>query len=136
MSASGQCLCGVVTYTAEAIDTEVHSCHCSMCRRWSGGPGFAASVGKVEFTGEENIARFDSSAWAERGFCKTCGTNLFYRLKETDHYIMCMGTFDDQAQFKLAGEIYIDEKPASYEFAGDHPRLTGEEFMASLQNDN
>ena len=135
MSASGQCLCGAVTYTAEAIDTEVHSCHCSMCRRWSGGPGFSASVGKVEFTGEENIARFGSSAWAERGFCKTCGTNLFYRLKETDHYIMCMGTFDDQAQFKLAGEIYIDEKPASYEFAGDHPRLTGEEFMASLQND-
>ena len=106
-----------------------------MCRRWSGGPGFSASVGNVEFTGEENIARFGSSAWAERGFCKTCGTNLFYRLKETDHYIMCMGTFDDQAQFKLAGEIYIDEKPASYEFAGDHPRLTGEEFMASLQND-
>ncbi len=121
MSASGQCLCGAVTYTAEAIDTEVHSCHCSMCRRWSGGPGFAASVGKVEFTGEENIARFDSSAWAERGFCKTCGTNLFYRLKETAHYVMWMGTFDDQAQFKLAGEIYIDEKPASYEFAGDHP---------------
>ncbi len=49
---------------------------------------------------------------------------------------MWLGTFDDQAQFKLAGEIYIDEKPASYEFAGDHPRLTGEEFMASLQNDN
>ena len=136
MSASGQCLCGAVTYTAQAIDTEVHSCHCSMCRRWSGGPGFAASVGKVEFTGEENIARFDSSGWAERGFCKTCGTNLFYRLRETDHYVIWMGTFDDQAQFKLAGEIYIDEKPASYEFAGDHPRLTGEEFMASLQNDN
>jgi len=136
MSTSGQCLCGAVTYTAQAINTEVHSCHCSICRRWSGGPGFSASVGGVEFTGEENIARFDSSAWAERGFCKTCGTNLFYRLKETDHYIMCMGTFDDQAQFKLAGEIYIDEKPASYEFAGDHPRLTGEEFMASLQNDN
>ncbi|MCZ6641658.1 MAG: GFA family protein [Gammaproteobacteria bacterium] len=133
MSATGQCLCGAVTYTAEAVDADVHSCHCSMCRRWSGGPGFAASVGKIEFAGEENITRFDSSAWAERGFCKTCGTNLFYRLKETDHYVVWMGTFDDQALFKLAGEIYVDEKPASYEFAGDHPRLTGEEFMASLQ---
>lgn len=136
MSATGRCLCGAVTYTAEAVDPDVHSCHCSMCRRWSGGPGFAASVGKVEFAGEENIVRFDSSAWAERGFCKTCGTNLFYRFKETDHYVMWMGTFDDQAQFKLAGEIYVDEKPASYEFVGDHPRLTGEEFMASLQKES
>ncbi len=133
MSATGQCLCGAVTYTADAVDADVHSCHCSMCRRWSGGPGFAASVGEIEFAGEENITRFDSSAWAERGFCKTCGTNLFYRLKETDHYVVWMGTFDDQALFKLAGEIYVDEKPASYEFVGDHPRLTGDEFMASLQ---
>ena len=23
-----------------------------------------------------------SSAWAERGFCKNCGSHLFYRLKE------------------------------------------------------
>jgi hypothetical protein len=44
-----------------------------------------------------------------------------------------MGTFDDQTPFKLAGEIYIDEKPLVYDLAGDHPRMTGEEFMASLQ---
>jgi hypothetical protein len=104
-----------------------------MCRQWSGGPAFAAGVGKVSFEGEDNISRYESSAWAERGFCDRCGTNLFYRLKEADHYVMWMGTFDDQTPFKLAGEIFVDEKPAGYDLAGDHPRLTGEEFMASLQ---
>ena len=104
-----------------------------MCRRWTGGPAFAANVEKIDFQGEEHFARFNSSAWAERGFCTRCGSNLFYRLKEANQYIVWMGTFDDQSLFKLAGEIYVDEKPAGYQFAGDHPRMTGEEFMASLQ---
>ncbi|MGB5621125.1 MAG: GFA family protein [Gammaproteobacteria bacterium] len=133
MATTGHCLCGAVTYTAEEVQTDIHSCHCGMCRRWTGGPAFAASVGKVTFQGEENITRYDSSAWAERGFCNRCGTNLFYRLKEANHYVLWMGTFDDPAQFKLAGEIYIEEKPPAYDLAGDHPRLTGEEFVASLQ---
>ncbi len=133
MTTTGRCLCGAVTYTADDIDTDVHSCHCSMCRTWSGGPAFAVGVGSVRFDGEANITRFDSSAWAERGFCNRCGTNLFYRLKEADHYVLWMGTFDEQAAFKLAGEIYIDEKPEAYDLAGDHPRLTGAEFMASLR---
>jgi len=133
MEVTGHCLCGAVTYTAEGVETDIHSCHCSMCRRWTGGPAFAASVGKVTFEGEENVSRYDSSAWAERGFCKRCGTNLFYRLKESDHYVLWMGTFDDQTPFNLASEIFIDEKPPVYELAGDRPRLTGEEFMASLQ---
>ena len=133
MASTGKCLCGAVTFQAENVITDVHSCHCSMCRRWTGSPMMAVGVGAVSFQGEEHITRYDSSAWAERGFCSRCGTNLFYRLKEADHYIMTTGAFDDATPFKLAGEIYIDEKPEGYEFAGDHPRLTGEEFMASIQ---
>lgn len=136
MGTTGRCLCGAVTFTAEDVKTDIHSCHCSMCRRWAGGPAFATSVSAVKFEGEEHITRYQSSDWAERGFCSRCGANMFYRLKEADQYILWMGAFDDQEQFGLAGEIYIDEKPASYELAGEHPRLTGEEFLASLgQND-
>lgn len=135
MTAKGHCLCGAVTFTAEDVQTDIHSCHCSMCRRWSGGPAFAASVGEVGFTGDENITRYQSSEWAERGFCRVCGANLFYRLKGANHYIMWMGAFEDQASFRLAGEIYIDEKPPGYDLAGDHPRLTGEQFMATLQQE-
>jgi hypothetical protein len=133
MTATGKCLCGAVTFEAEGVNPHVHGCHCSMCRGWSGGPLLAAEVGSVEFTGESSIRRYQSSAWAERGFCGECGSNLFYRLKEADRYIMCTGAFDDQTLFKLVGEIYVDEKPPGYDFAGDHPRQTGEEFMASLQ---
>ncbi|HBQ97472.1 MULTISPECIES: GFA family protein [unclassified Roseofilum] len=134
MKATGHCQCGAVTYSAEGMETDVHTCHCNICVRWTGGPAFAVSVGQVTFEGEENISRFDSSEWAERGFCSRCGTHLFYRLKEADQYMLWMGTFDDSTQFKLAGEIFIDQKPHFYDLAGDHPRLTGEEFMDSILN--
>ena len=132
MSMTGQCLCGAVSYTAEDVETDVHSCHCGQCRRWSGASIMAAGVGSVEFSGAEHIKRYDSSAWAERGFCSQCGANLFYHLKGTERYNLWVGTFDDQTPFRLTGEIYIEDKPDGYDFAGDHPRMTGEEFMASI----
>ncbi|MEC9376164.1 MAG: GFA family protein [Pseudomonadota bacterium] len=133
MSATGQCLCGAVTYIAKDVHYALHSCHCKMCQRWYGGPAFAAPVGSITFNGEEFIRRYNSSDWAERGFCKNCGTGLFFRMKETDRYFVGMGTFDDLALFKLSGEIYIEHKPSAYDFVGDHPRMTGEEFTAFMQ---
>ena len=92
----------------------------------------AASVESITFQGEDKIKIFSSSEWAERGFCTECGTSLFYHMKEPSMYIMATGAFDDPEQFQLAGEIYVDEKPSGYNFAGDHPRQTGEEFLASI----
>lgn len=120
MSSIGQCLCGAVKFEAEDVEPHVHACHCSMCRRWNGGPALAASVGSVTFQGEENISRYESSDWAERGFCKQCGSSLFYLLKPST-YIMCTGAFHEQS-FELHGEIFCGEKPSWYNFAGDHER--------------
>jgi len=134
MNMTGSCLCGAVGYTAQNVATEVHSCHCGQCRRWGGSSAMAVEVGSIAFTGDENIRCFESSDWAERGFCEKCGSSLFYHLKGTERYVMWLGTFDDQQPFKLAGEIYIEEKPPCYDFAGTHERLTGEEFMAREQS--
>lgn len=132
MSMTGKCLCGAVSFSADGVKKESHACHCGMCRRWSGGPVFGVSVGKVEFEGDDNIGVYVSSDWAERGFCKACGTNLFYRLRQTGDHIMLAGSFDNQAELPLVGEIYIDQKPLGYDFAGDHPRQTEKEFLASI----
>lgn len=133
MQATGHCLCGAVRFEAEDVQSDVHACHCGKCARWGGGPVLAVNVGKIAFDGESSIARFQSSDWGERGFCSRCGSHLFFRLREADHYLVAMGAFDEQAPFRLAGEIYVDEKSPAYDFAGDHPRLTGEQFLASLQ---
>ena len=124
MAMTGKCLCGAVKFSAEGVTTNFSACHCGMCRRWSGAPFMAVRTKSVTFEGEEHIGRYVSSDWAERGFCKTCGTTLFYYLKPISKHMMSVGVFDDQTPFKMALEIFHDQKPEGYAFAGDHPRWT------------
>lgn len=137
MSASGQCLCGKITFTASHDVSEVAVCHCAMCLR-QGGPGMATHPGPApEIKGVENLTWYESSDWAERGFCRNCGSNLFYRLKSDEpQYSIMAGAFDDQTQFKLAAQIFIEEKPEYYAFAGDMPSMTGEEVFAMFAQSN
>ena len=126
----GQCLCSAVKFSATHAEPMFGACHCRMCQRWAGGPFMATSTSGITFDGEENLVRFRSSDWAERGFCGKCGTNLFYKELQSDSYEMCVGAFDDTGSFGLNEEIFIDRKPAAYGFAGDHPRLTEAETIA------
>lgn len=122
----GSCLCGAIEVTADDHH-DIGLCHCSMCRRWSGGPMFAVECGgNVAFTGTP--VRYRSSDWAERGFCGTCGTHLFYHLLQGDQYVLPAGLFQDQP-FHLDSEIFIDEKPAFYDMANDTKKLTGQQVF-------
>ena len=136
MAIRGSCLCGSVNYQIDGPLREATSCHCSMCRKAHGAAfGTYAGLDPDRFrwlSGEAYVSIYNSSPDGGRCFCSKCGSNLFYYLKGADRYVMWMGTFEDQAPFHVAGEIYIDDKPAGYDIAGDHPRLTGEEFMASM----
>ena len=130
---TGKCLCGAVQFTASNVETHHHACHCGMCRRWAGGPLFATAAEGVEFSGTENLARFKSSDWAERGFCRNCGSNLFYYLAPADQYMLAIGSFEDASPFTLAREIFVDRKPDGYVFAGEHPRWTEAETLAHFK---
>lgn len=129
---SGRCLCNAVTFTVDAVENDYHVCHCGMCRRWSGGPVMVADAQGVVFTGNESLARYDSSEWAQRGFCKSCGSNLFYYLKPADRYLMTVGAFDDAERFRMVGEIFVDHQPPGYQFAGNLGRETEAEFLAKF----
>jgi len=91
----------------------------------------AVDCGKeVIFEGEENVSTFSSSEWAERGFCKKCGSNLFYKLKDSGQYIMAAGLFDDEARFVFDEQVFIDERPSYYCFANETRNMTGAEVFA------
>lgn len=127
----GQCLCKNVSVKATPENTHVDVCHCSMCRKWSGGALFALDCGtQAEFTGK--YSAFDSSPWAERGFCPTCGTHLFYRLKTTGQYIIPADLFDNATHLSLHTQIFIDEKPHYYNLAEATHTMTGAEVFAAF----
>ncbi|MBT3203338.1 MAG: GFA family protein [Gammaproteobacteria bacterium] len=128
---SGKCLCGSIKFSAKHVNHHVGACHCSMCRRWGGGPLIAVDCGTdVTFKGEENISIFDSSDWAERGFCKKCGSHLFYRLKQKQQYHIPAGLFDNNEQFIFDHQIFIDKKPAFYSFENKTNNLTEAEVFS------
>lgn len=127
---SGCCMCGAVKFNIETPIADFNACHCHMCRRWTSSPWFATDCGKnVQFEGEENIGRFKSSNWAERGFCKICGSSLFYHLIPTGHYMMSVGTFDNQNGIEMKLQAFMDEKPDGYDFTNQNERLTGQEVF-------
>src|SRR5690606_37304125 len=100
--------------------------------RWTGAPAMSVTAGEVEFAGQEHIGSYPSSDWAERAFCKRCGSHLYYRFRKGGDWFLWAGVLDDQTPFTLTSEIYIDSKPPGYAFAGEHPRLTEAEFLQSI----
>ncbi|MFC6633473.1 GFA family protein [Microbulbifer taiwanensis] len=125
----GTCLCEAVTVEASE-SKEFEACHCGICRRWGGGPLLAVHCGNnAAFTGNESIATFASSDWAERGFCKNCGTHIFYHLKPTDEYIIPLGLFQSEGNFVFKGQVFIDQKPSFYEFSNQTENLTEREVF-------
>ena len=130
----GSCLCNRVSVEVSKTPKTFSVCHCDMCRKWSGGVGMDFDAGqRLKFSGEEFIGRYSSSEWAERGFCKSCGTHLFYRLKKTDHYYLYLGLFGDAVSPEFDTQEFIDEKPAYYAFANKTKTRTKAESYVLLE---
>jgi len=83
---------------------------------------------KVQFEGTESIAVYASSEWAERAFCKNCGTHLYYKLLATGEYFVPAGAFES-SEFELASQIYVDKKPSYYSFANQTSMLTEQQVI-------
>lgn len=131
--AKGSCLCRAVSLSTNSMKKNVAACHCSMCRNWGGGPLLVVDCkSDVSFSGEENIGVYQSSQWAERGFCKKCGSHLFYKLKQNNQYFMPVGLFQNCEGLVLDHQVFIDEKPKYYCFANETSNLTGAEVFAQF----
>lgn len=90
----GSCLCGAVKLSINVEKASVDACHCSMCRKWGGGPLLSVHcAAPVTFTAGQPVI-YDSSAWAERLFCGQCGTHLLYRLKSGDFDSVSVGVLE------------------------------------------
>jgi hypothetical protein len=137
-STAGGCLCGAVRYDLAAPPTEYGACHCGMCRKFSGGIelGLMVPPDGVTWTADTSLRTYASSEWAERGFCGTCGSSLFWRLTAPGDMqgllSLSAGSLDDFDGLTFASEVYIDCKPASHAFAGARRRMTEAEVMAMV----
>ncbi len=133
MKTKGRCLCGSVEFVISSEAKTFDSCHCSMCRRWGGGPAFAVeAVGGIEFKSRDFVKTYNSSEWAERGFCGNCGSHLFYRLKNGSYSNVPLGLLENQADFKFTTQIYTDHKPSCYSFSNETKMMTEADVLKAF----
>ncbi len=135
---TGGCLCGAVRFELADAPTEYGACHCTMCRKFSGGIEMSVQVpaGGLAWTQDAALRTFASSEWAERGFCGTCGSSLFWRMTAPGPMQGMMslsaGALDSLDGLAFTTEVYIEQKPETHAFAGDRRRMTEAELLASM----
>jgi hypothetical protein len=101
MNTTGGCLCGAVRFAVEGPPSTVHYCHCSMCRRATGGPFAVLAWFRRDHVtwGSEAPRMRRSSSIAQRGFCAHCGTPLLLAYDGKDEVALTVGSLDDPGRF-------------------------------------
>jgi hypothetical protein len=104
---TGSCLCGAVHFKTTGRLRGVVYCHCSQCRKQTGHYYAATNVpdANLSVEGSENITWHRASEFAERGFCRTCGSALFWKPRDHAYTSVLAGLFDDPTG--LTGECHI-----------------------------
>ena len=129
VAVEGRCLCGAVTIRVGAHRPEVGACHCTMCRRWTGGAYFMFTAEPEAVTVAGAVTRYRSSSFAERAFCPVCGSPLWLR-DDDGPYELMPGLFEAARDFPLVSEAYVDRRLAAIRLEGDHRRATRAEYEA------
>ncbi len=112
---SGGCSCGEVRYECSAEPVGMLNCHCRQCQYASGG-GFSAGffVDRNAFNLLQGMANFyelvaDSGSIIRRGFCSSCGSQLFAEGNgNPDIIVIKPASLDDPTWFQPQLDIFMD----------------------------
>jgi hypothetical protein len=78
---TGTCLCGGVRFSVAQPFQRISACHCTSCKKISGGVGTTSGRARTEevriVSGEELVATYQPDEGSAKTFCSRCGTNLF-----------------------------------------------------------
>jgi len=126
MSLAGSCHCGYLKYRVdqERLD-DVANCHCSICRRCSGGTFVTwATVPREHFAWlTPTPACYRATPESERYFCPRCGAQLaLYTELAPGSIDITVATLERVDEFAPKKEIWVANKIAWVQLSGalDH----------------
>lgn len=122
---TGGCLCGAVRYEVKGPLRDIVNCHCSMCQKLHGAFGAHSKARKVNITltKEAGLAWYKTSDVARRGFCKECGSSLFWEPFDLDATGIIAGSLDAPTGLKTMGHIFVSEKSDFYDITDACPQF-------------
>ena len=87
-----------------------------MCRRWHGHIGAYTNVARaaLEMVESRDLKWFQSSDFARRGFCGTCGSSLFWDAPKRDTISITAGSLDAPTGLATTLQIFTEDKGDYY----------------------
>jgi len=119
----GSCLCGGVRFEIDGEFEPRSYCHCTSCKRLSGGAATANARVRSDSiritSGEELLHTFTPEGGSAKTFCSACGSNLFGGgWPESDQASVRLSAIDDPLPGRAAKHIYT-RSVASWETVPD-----------------
>ena len=115
---AGGCLCGAVRFRTTGDLAPVVNCHCGMCRRFHGAYGAYTRAPRDGFvlTEQSGLAWYESSPGIRRGFCRICGSSLFWEKDPRDALVeIAAGALDQPTGLRTEGHIYTAHRGDFYD---------------------
>lgn len=136
--ATGQCLCGSVKFSVLGpLRSTVTACHCTTCRRFTGGL-WAGTVARREHVVIEDggtLKWYQSSPQAKRGFCSHCGAGLFWESHEEPLLSIAAGSLNEPTGLRLACHGWTSEAADFWDFGPDVPQRPGPSGLGMPEED-
>jgi len=122
MMIKGSCLCGDIHFETGAEPQGASMCHCSQCRKQSGGIWSSAYVADSDLTITGPVSWYAASDLAKRGSCPRCGSYLFWKADDEDTTSFALGAVDGSTGLKITKHIFVASKGDYYDIADTVPQ--------------
>lgn len=109
--ATGSCLCGAVRFSIHGPLRDVSYCHCLMCQRAaSHGVAYTACEPDALVVADRRKLRwYRSSPQSRRGFCGTCGSQLFWEPADGRRVSVSAGSLDQPTGLRPGKHLFCDQ---------------------------
>ena len=116
MRATGSCLCGAVRFSILGALEDVVYCHCLMCQRalTHFGAFTRCAPEALHTSNSRKLKWYRSSPEARRGFCRDCGSQLFWEPPHGRYISISAGSLDQPTGLR-AGEHNFLYQTADYD---------------------
>ncbi|MBB6228050.1 hypothetical protein FHS79_002235 [Polymorphobacter multimanifer] len=126
---AGGCHCGRIRFAVPlSALLGTGYCHCSICRRLSGGPVNAwVAVDPQALRVEGDPRRYRSSATGTRAFCDDCGGQLWFAPDDGSFITLNATGFDDPEAHAVRPTLHVYEadRLCWFDIADKLPRHAG-----------
>ncbi len=112
---TGSCFCKVVQYRITSAIPMAVNCHCSHCKKISGGAFASLAVVREKHlqitAGKDCLATYSLSENIEKHFCRHCGSPIFNRNSRfPGRCMVALGSLDDPEGVVPSINVHCENK--------------------------